>query len=387
MVPIYLDENATTPIEPEVVEAMQRAYSLASGNPASQHQFGRHARQMLDEARRGIAELLGAKLDGAEPDRLLFTSGGTEANNLAVLGIARAAARGTPGQVIISGIEHASVLGPAERLLDEGWRVDTLGADADGVVRVDRLDAMLTDQTRLISVMLANHEIGVIQPVNQLATIARQAGVPLHTDAVQAVGKLPLDFRQLDLAAMSIAAHKFHGPVGIGALFLRGDVSIEPLLFGGHQQEGSRPGTESVALAVGMATALRIALAKLDELSARLEHLRDRFEHRLKVALPNIVVHGQGAPRLPQTSCVALPGVDSHALLAALDAAGVACSAGSACTSSLGDSSPILLCMGVPHELTTSSLRFSLGKASDEASIDEAVSRIVAVCGQLAAGR
>lgn len=385
MQPIYLDHNATTPIDPEVVEAMNRVHAAGLGNPASQHQFGQQARRALEEARHGIAEILGADLDATEPDRLVFTSGGTEANNLAVLGIARAAAQGQPGQVILSGIEHACVIGAAERLLDDGWQVDTLGTHADGTVRGERLPELLSDKTRLVSVMLANHETGVVQPVGELAEVCNRAGVPMHTDAVQMVGKLPVDFRRLGVAALSLAAHKFHGPLGIGALILRAGVPIEPMLFGGHQQEGLRPGTESVALAVGMWTALQAWQREQDSLTARLTGLRDHFEVGLKAALPNIVIHGDRVRRVPQTSSVGFPGLDGQVLFTALDVAGVACSTGSSCASGSTEVSPTLLAMDVPPSMASSSLRFSLGTATTEAQVDEAVRRIAAVCRQLIA--
>ena len=385
MQPIYLDHNATTPIDPEVVEAMDRIHSAGLGNPAAQHQFGQRARRALEEARHGIAEILGADLDAAEPDRLVFTSGGTEANNLAVLGIARAAAGGEPGQVILSGIEHASVIEPAERLMDDGWQVDTLGAHADGTVRGERLTELLAEETRLVSVILANHETGVIQPVGELAEICNRAGVPMHTDAVQMVGKGPVDFRWLGVAALSLAAHKFHGPLGVGALILRAGVPIEPLLFGGHQQEGLRPGTESVALAVGMWTALRVWQREQDSSAARLTGLRDRFEGVLKAALPNIMIHGDRARRVPRTSNVGFPGLDGQILFTALDAAGVACSMGSSCASGSAEVSPTLLSMGIPRTTAACTLRFSLGSTTTEAQIDEAVRRIAVVCRKLSA--
>jgi cysteine desulfurase len=385
MQPIYLDHNATTPIDPEVVEAMNRVHAAGLGNPASQHQFGQQARRAIEEARHGIAEILGADLDATEPDRLVFTSGGTEANNLAVLGIAKAAAQGQPGQVILSGIEHACVIGAAERLLDQGWQVDTLGAHADGAVRGERLPELLSDKTRLVSVMLANHETGVVQPVGELAGVCNRAGVQMHTDAVQMVGKLPVDFRRLGVAALSLAAHKFHGPLGIGALILRAGVPIEPMLFGGHQQEGLRPGTESVALAVGMWTALRAWQREQDSLTARLTGLRDHFEVGLKAALPNIVIHGDRVRRVPQTSSVGFPGLDGQVLFTALDVAGVACSTGSSCASGSTEVSPTLLAMGLPQSMASSSLRFSLGTTTTEAQVDEAVGRIAAVCRQLIA--
>ncbi|MCX7427350.1 MAG: aminotransferase class V-fold PLP-dependent enzyme, partial [Planctomycetia bacterium] len=238
----------------------------------------------------------------------------------------------------------------------------------------------------LVSVMLANHETGVVQPVGELAGVCNRAGVQMHTDAVQMVGKLPVDFRRLGIAALSLAAHKFHGPLGTGALILRAGLPIEPMLFGGHQQDGLRPGTESVALAVGMWTALRAWQREQDSLTARLTGVRDHFETGLKAALPNIVIHGDRVRRVPQTSSVGFPGLDGQVLFTALDVAGVACSTGgSSCASGSTEVSPTLLAMDVPPSMASSSLRFSLGTATTEAQVDEAVRRIAAVCRQLIA--
>ncbi len=456
---IYLDHNATTPTRPEVVEAMAECGLAAYANPASQHRPGQQARRALEEARETIAEILDADLAPPCRDRLIFTSGGTEANNFAVLGIARGNISPRPlgerpgvraGRLIISAGEHQSVIEPAEHLLEHGWRLDTLGLTPQGVVRVDQLPPLLDpgegdspifadtkigtvplDGVQLVSVQLGNHETGVLQPVAELAAICNRAGVPLHTDAVQVVGKLPVSFRALGVAAMSISAHKFAGPPGIGALLLRDVVPLVPLMFGGHQQEGLRPGTESVALAIGMATALELWRKEQDEHARRLTALRDRFERGLRAALPNIVVHGagiarisdhkgqaaasvpllgtssavsavqpqhclfqavahvgeKGDPRLPQTSNVAFPGHDGEMLRMALDLAGVACSVGSACSSGSTELSPTLRAMDLPNELVTSSLRFSFGVTTTEAEIDEAVRRIARVCRELGGGQ
>ena len=298
---------------------------------------------------------------------------------------------------------------PAEHLLEHGWRLDTLGLTPQGVVRVDQLPPLLEGELpRLVSVQLGNHETGVLQPVAEIAVLCNRAGVPFHTDAVQVVGKLPVSFRALGVAAMSIAAHKFRGPPGIGALLLRDGVPLAPLMFGGHQQEGLRPGTEPVALAVGMATALELWRREHNEYARRLTALRDRFEQGLRAALPNIVVHGSREssgpqlhccpadgsataipatappdPRLPQTSNVAFPGHDGEMLRMALDLAGVACSVGSACSSGSTELSPTLRAMDLPNDLVTSSLRFSFGATTTEAEIDEAVRRIAHVCREL----
>jgi len=288
-----------------------------------------------------------------------------------------------PTQLIISAGEHQSIIEPAERLLERGWRLDTLGMRPDGVVRVNQLPSLLGPQTRLVSVQLGNHETGVLQPIAELAAICNRAGVPLHTDAVQVAGKLPLSFRNLGVAAMSIAAHKFGGPLGIGALIVREDVRLEPQMFGGHQQAGLRPGTESPALAVGMATALEIWQRDQEEYVQRLQSLRDRFEQSLRSAMPEIVIHGARAERLPQTSNIAFPGLDGQVLLMALDLAGVACSVGSACASGSTELSPTLRAMDLTNELVASSLRCSLGTTTTKPEIDEAVRRIVRVCGEI----
>ena len=385
---IYLDHNATTPMRPEVAEAMARCYEAGYANPASPHQPGQKARRVLEDARGRIAEILGADLNCPRPDRLIFTSGGTEANNLAVLGIARARAA-APGHLIVSAIEHASVLEPAEHLMEQGWRLDTLGVDAAGVVGADRLASLLRTgetggtATALVSIILGNHETGVVQPVTALAAVCDEAGVPLHTDAVAAVGKMPVHFRQLGVAAMSVAAHKFQGPLGIGALVLRGGVPVTPLLLGGHQQGGVRAGTESVPLAVGMRTALELRQREQEEHVQQLALMRQRFEGGLRAGYPGLVVHGEAAPRLPHTSNLAFPGLEGQILLLALDMAGVACSVGSACASGSTELSPTLRAMAVPNELVASSLRFSLGATTTEAEIDDAIGRILHVCREL----
>ena len=380
---IYLDHNATTPCREEVIESLCRAWRDFSGNPASQHWAGQQARRALDDARERIAEIVGAKLAGPRPDRLIFTSGGTEANNLAILGVAQHFHGAIPGHLVISAVEHASVVGPAETLLDQGWSVDTLGVDGEGVVRIERLDEMLGPGTRLVSVILGNHETGVLQPLAEISARCAQAGVPLHTDAVQAVGKLPIDFRAMAVGAMSIAAHKFQGPMGIGALLVRHDFPLTPIHFGGAQQSGLRPGTESVALAVGMRKALELWQAEQDDHALRLTALRDRFENGLRRVVHGLVVNGAGARRLPNTSNLAFPGIDGQILLLALDQAGVACSAGSACNSGSTEVSPTLRAMNLPHGVLVSSLRFSLGATTTEAHIDEAIRRIADVCSRV----
>ena len=382
---IYLDHNATTPIHPEVVEAMARIYAEGHANPASQHRPGQEARKRIEDARERIAEILGAKLGRRDGDRLVFTASATEANNLAVLGIAAAfaATHDGPGGLIISGIEHASVLEPAERLAEGGWKLDALPATADGVVRADLLPVWLHERTALVSVVLGNHETGVLQPVAEIAAECNQRGVPLHTDAVQVAGKLPVDFRELGVAAMSVGAHKFRGPLGIGALVLRHDVPIHPLQYGGPHEGGLRPGTPCLALAAGMCTALEIWQREQEEHARRLTALRERFETGLRAGCPGLVIHGEHGPRLPQTSNVALPRFDAEQVLIALDLSGVACSVGSACSSGSVELSPTLLAMGLPKGLAGRSLRFSFGATNTEEEVDEAVRRICHVYREL----
>jgi len=379
---INLDHNATTPIRPEVVDAMRRVWQQPLGNPASQHGLGQAAQKLLEEARRRVAAALGADLSAAAGDRLVFTSSATEANNLALLGIARAR-RSAPGQVIISSIEHQSVLEPAEHLLEQGWRLDTLSVDQRGVVAVDVFERWLSAETAVVSVTMANHETGVIQPVEQLAGLCRAAGVPFHTDAVQAAGKLPIRFGELGVSSLAVGAHKFGGPIGIGALLLRRDVPIRPLMFGGPHQGAIRPGTESVALAVGMAEALELSIREGCAEAARMRRLRDRFEAALLAAIPGATINGAAAPRAPQTSNVTFPAVDGQVLLVALSINGIACSLGSACSSGAAEVSPTLMSMGLSLEQASRSLRFSIGHTNTEEEIDAAVARIAAVWNQL----
>ncbi len=379
---INLDHNATTPIRPEVVDAMRRVWQQDLGNPASQHGLGQAAQKLLEEARRRVAAALGADLSAASGDRLVFTSSATEANNLALLGIARAR-RSSPGQVMISAIEHQSVLEPAEHLLEQGWRLDTIPVDQRGVVVVEACERWLSAETAVVSVTMANHETGVVQPIEQLAGLCGNVGTPFHTDAVQAAGKMPIRFADLGVSSLAVGAHKFGGPIGIGALVLRRDVPIRPLMFGGAQQGSLRPGTESVALAVGMAEALDLSIREGFAEAARMRRLRERFESALLAAVPGAAINGVAGPRVPQTSNVTFPAVDGQVLLVALSINGIACSLGSACSSGAAEVSPTLMSMGLSLEQAARSLRFSLGHTNTEEEIDAAVRRIAAVWNQL----
>lgn len=380
---IYLDHNATAPILPEVADAVRETALRYGANPESQHELGRAARRVLEEARETVGRLLGACQQGMAADRVLFTSGGTESNNLALLGLAQ---DDSAAYLIVSAIEHPSVLETARQLEARGWQVDYVPANRDGVVQPDRFEQLLSPTTRLVSLMLGNNETGVLQPVTTLANLCVERGILVHTDASQVVGKLPVNFTELNVATLSCAAHKFHGPLGIGVLLLRNDVRLHPRFFGGHQQAALRPGTESVALAVGMRTALECWHRESKVRRERMTQLRDQFEETLTTELPQITVIGGSADRLPNTSNIGFVGFDRQALLMAFDQAGVACSTGSACASGSSEPSPTLVAMGLDTEVISSSIRFSLGASTTAAEIQEAARRILKACKRLRSG-
>jgi cysteine desulfurase len=396
---IYLDHNSTTPIDPRVVEAMNRAWRDGGANPASQHAAGRKARRMLEEAREGIAELLGAKTGGMDADQVIFTSGGTEANNLAIFGLSSIPTAGTkpsPGasgndipSLVISTLEHPSIAAAANELKRRGVSIAALQANELGQIDAATIELYGRQEClpHLVSVMLANNETGVIEPGGEIAKFCRESNILFHTDAVQAIGKIPVHFRDLGVDAMTVAPHKFHGPLGIGALVLKHGVKLQPQLFGGFQQSGLRPGTENVALAVGFYEALKLAIAELPERAERMKTLRDRLERTIRnadrpEAYPTVVI-GEGAPRLPNTSCLSFPGLDRQQMVMALDLAGVACSTGSACASGSSEPSPTLVAMGLPDDVIRGAIRLSLGAFTTAAKIDEAARRILKVVNHL----
>jgi cysteine desulfurase len=382
---IYLDHNATTPAFREVVEAMRACWTEPYLNPASQHEFGRRARRKLEDARDRIAELLGA----TTRDRVIFTSGGTESNNLAIRGFLPILLREGPGegasksQIVISPIEHSSITALAKHLSATRCHVDHLPVDNSGTIRVDGLPHLLQPQTRVVAAMLVNNETGVLQPIAELAAICNNHNVPLHTDAAQAAGKLPLNFKDLGAATMSIAAHKFGGPVGIGALLVRAGVELSPVLHGGVQQSGIRPGTEPVPLVVGMQVALELWDKNRREWLAHLQALHTKFEATLKRADNQLKILGEKADRLPTTSNVAFIGLDRQPLFVALDQAGIACSTGSACASGSSEPSPLHIAMGCSPAVISSALRFSFGVQTTSAEVAEAADRIIRICNNL----
>jgi cysteine desulfurase len=366
---IYLDNNATTPLLPAVWEAMRPYLTEVYGNPASSHHTGRRARQALEDARERTAEVL-----GAHADEVIFTSGATEANNLAIFGLTGSEL----GHLIASPIEHPCVIEPVRRLGEAGWAVDWLPVERDGSVRSGALAELLRPETRLVSVMLANHETGALQPVPAL-TVQVPPGTAFHCDAAAAAGKVPVRFHELRVTSLTISAHKFHGPNGIGALLLRRPTRLRPQLHGGHQQQGRRPGTEPVALAVGLATALELAQR---EAGARLVHvlrLRRQFLERLEITASPVVLNGPAEGGVPHTVNLSFPGCRAESLLMNLDLAGVACATGSACSSGSLLPSPVLQAMRVPEEVLHSAMRFSFSPLLTEAEVEEAARRIAAV--------
>lgn len=368
----YLDHNATTPLLPAVAAAMQPYLDGFGGNAASAHRQGRRARQALEDARERIAELL-----GAYPDEVVFTSGATEANNLAVLGLVGE----PPGHIISSPIEHPSVSEPVRHLGRLGFEVEYLPVGRTGVVEDSAIPLMVRSETRLITLMLVNHETGALQPVESAKRQASNAS-PFHCDAVQGAGKVPIHFHTLGVTTLSLSAHKLHGPPGIGALLVRRNTQLRPLLRGGHQQHGRRPGTEPVALAVGFAAALDLAVRDRDQRQSHVRRLRTLLlDHLHQHAAPLVV--NSPANSLPSTLNVSFPGLAGDALLMALDLAGVACSTGSACSSGSLLPSPTLQAMGVPDDVLRSAMRFSLAATLSEADVHEAARRISRVVQRL----
>jgi len=366
--PIYLDHNATTPPAPEVVAAVTRAIAELWGNPSSAHAYGRAARAAIESAREEVAGLL-----GCASDEILFTGGGTESDNLAIVGMAESdRARGR--HLVISNVEHAAVEGPCAWLERRGWEVSRVPVDAGGRVDADAVVAALRPDTALVSLMLANNETGVLQPVEEVARACRGRGIPIHTDAAQAVGKMPVRVDRLGVDLLTVAGHKFYGPKGIGALFVRRGTPLAPFARGAGHERGLRPGTEPTAEIVGLGVACRLATAEIDERATRVAARRDRLESRLREAFGNAVVHGADHPRLPNTSYVALPGVDAHALVAACP--GVAMGVGAACHSGRTEASRVLRAMGTDPALAAATLRLTLGTGTTDDDVDEAARRI-----------
>jgi cysteine desulfurase len=363
--PVYLDHAATTPVRREVLAAMQPFFGPRFGNPSSMHRWGREARTALDEARERLARCL-----GAASDEIVFTSCGTEADNMALIGVWRARQAEGRRAVVTTPIEHKAVLAAAHEIAREGGEERLVAMRPAGSVDDRSFDALVTEDVAVCSVMWVNNEIGVLQDVASLAARAKSRGVVFHTDAVQAFGKVEVDARIAPFDVLTISGHKIGAPKGIGALYIRRGTPIEPLMFGGAQDRGRRPGTENVAMAVGLACAAELAVAERAHEWSKLEALRDRLESTLLTRIPDAVIHGRGSPRAPHITNVSVPGVDSESMLMALDLRGVACSAGSACQSGSITPSHVLSAIGVAPDLASAAIRMSLGTLTTDACID-----------------
>ncbi len=381
---VYLDHAATTPVLPAVVRAMTEAFAH-TGNASSLHSAGRAARRRVEEARESIAAALGAR-----PSEVVFTSGGTESDNLAIVGLFKARRRADPGRrrILASPTEHHAVLDVLEHLATEGEAVvDWLEVDDYGRVHADTLAAAIAenpDDVALVTVMWANNEVGTVNPVRELAQVAHARGIPLHTDAVQAVGQLAVDFGACEADALTLTAHKLGGPTGVGALLLRRDAAVDPILFGGGQERGVRSGTLDVAGIVGFAVAVQDAVGALPERQPQLAALRDALVERVRAVVPDVVLAGDpgqslvdgGPSRLPGNAHLRFPDCEGDSLLMLLDAQGIECSTGSACTAGVARPSHVLLAMGVPEAEAVGALRFSFGHTSTAADVDAVVAAI-----------
>jgi cysteine desulfurase len=374
----YFDHNATTPPDPKVREAVMRALTEDFGNPSSVHHFGQRAKAVLDEARSAIADLI-----GAEPGEVVFTSGGTEADNLALRGAAEAAEPGGRRHLITSAIEHEAVLNTVKALTKRGWTATVLPVDASGIVSPAALASAMTRETAVVSVMHANNEIGTIQPVADLAAIAHEFGAVFHTDAVQSVAKIPVNVRTLGVDLLSLSAHKFNGPKGTGALWIRRGTRLVSTMTGGKHERNRRGGTENVPGVAGMGVAARLARQKLATESPRIATLRDRLERGVLATVTGTVVNGALDARVPNTTNISFDGVEAESLLIALDLEGFAVSTGSACSSGTLEPSHVLRAMGLPSHRTQNSIRFSLGLGNDEAQVDALLAKLPSVVGKL----
>jgi cysteine desulfurase len=377
---VYFDHNATTPLAPEARAAMSQALGEDFGNPSSVHQYGQRAKALLDEARSAVAALI-----GAEGSELVFTGSGTEADNLAIRGAAEALEPAGRRHLVTSAFEHEAVLNTVKALGKRGWRVTFLPVGATGIVSPDALEEALSDDTALVSVMHANNEIGTVQPVQALASVAHARGALFHTDAVQSSGKIPVDVRDLGVDLLSVSAHKINGPKGVGALWIKRGVRLVPTMTGGKHERNRRAGTENVAGIAGFGAAATVSRRKLSSDAARLAALRDALEHGILSRVEATQVNGATTPRVPNTTNISFEGVEAEALLIALDLEGFAVSTGSACSSGTLEPSHVLRAMGLPSHRAQNSIRFSLGQGNDQSQIDALLAKLPAIVEKLRA--
>ncbi len=371
---VYLDYNSTTPVAPEVLDAMLPYLSDSYGNASSIHSSGQLARNAVEHARESVAALIGAK-----PAEIIFTSGGTEADNLAILGAVEAARHAHPRpHIITTAIEHHAVLHACQKLAATGAEVTFVPPDSNGIVDPQKIRAALRPSTILITVMHANNELGTIQPIAEIAEIVREAKILFHTDAVQSTGKIPIDVKALGVDLLSLSAHKIYGPKGVGALYVKSGTRIEPQFYGGHHERDLRPGTENVAGIVGFGRAAELARHHLAADAAQIAALRDRFEHAVTAQIPDCHINGRAATRTPNTSNITFRGAEGESLVIALDLRGVECSTGAACSSGAVEPSHVLSAIGLPADQGRSTVRFSLGLATTAAEIDFAIDALTA---------
>src|SRR3954447_21824375 len=375
---IYFDHNATTPVDPAVAETIARVMTAEFGNASSVHHFGQRAKAVLDEARSLVAALI-----GGEPSEIVFTSGGTESDNFALRGVAEALEPTGRRHLIASSIEHEAVLTTFKALARRGWRTTLLPVSSTGIVDPADLAAALADDTALVSVMHANNEIGTIQPIADLARLAHDRGVLFHTDAVQSVGKIPVNVKTLGVDFLCLSAHKFNGPKGAGALWIKRGARVTAILTGGKHERSRRAGTENVPGIAGLGEAARLAAAKLAPEAVRLAALRTRLEDAILSKVPGTAINGARDPRVPNTTNISFEAVEAESLLIALDLEGVAVSTGSACSSGTLEPSHVLRAMGLPSPRTQNSIRFSLGAGNTDAQVDFVVLKLPAIVDKL----
>lgn len=374
---IYLDHNATTPPRPEVLEAMLSYYKNVFGNASTIYSFGQEARKAIDDAREALACLI-----GAEPKEIVFTSGGTEADNFALKGVA-SALKGKGGHIVTSSIEHHAVLFTCKYLEKMGKKITYLPVDKYGWLDPERVKEAITNQTILISIIHANNEIGTIEPIAEIGKIARTCGVYFHTDAVQTVGKMPINVNELGIDLLSLSAHKFYGPKGVGALYIRKGTKIHPLIHGGEQERKRRAGTENVPCIAGLGEAAKIASKEMKQEYSHVKKLRDKLENKIKDNIDYIRLNGHRTERLPNTSNISFEFIEGESLILNLDLKGIAASTGSACASGSLEPSHVLLAIGVPPAIAQGSIRFSLGRDNQKEDIDYTVENLVEIVGRL----
>ena len=364
---IYLDHNATTPTDLRVVEAMKPYFSKAYGNPSSIYKFAQEAREALEVARAKVARILNAK-----PEEIVFTSGGTEADNFAIKGVAYAN-KEKGNHIIASKIEHHAVLNTCKWLEKQGFKVTYIGVNNYGIVDLDELRDAITDKTILITVMHANNEVGTIEPISEIAKPAKEKNIYFHTDAVQSVGKIPTDVNELGVDLLSLSGHKFYGSKGVGALFIRKGTKIAPLLHGGGHERNRRAGTENIPGIVGLGKTCEIAMEEREEEAKRLKTLRDRLENAVVKKIDDVIINGHPEKRLAGTLNICIKYVEGESMLLHLDNEGIAATSGSACTSGSLDPSHVLLALGIPPEVAHGSIRFSLGRDNTDEDIDHVI--------------